>query len=175
MSEARRSWRDSGLVWWPLGLGALVLDQLSKELIQHVFELHDSKYVLPVLDIVRAHNYGAAFSFLDRAGGAQRWVFTVFAVLVSVGLLIALRRAPRQLQRLQNAGLMLVSAGALGNAIDRIRHGYVVDFINAHWNAAYFPAFNVADSCITVGAGLILLDALLEWRRERRVAQGKVD
>lgn len=175
MSEPRRSWRESGLAWWPLGLGALALDQLTKELILHGFALHESKYVLPVLDIVRAHNYGAAFSFLDRAGGAQRWVFTLFALAVGVGLLIALRRAPRQLQRLQNAGLMLVATGALGNAIDRIRHGYVVDFINAHWNAAYFPAFNVADSCITVGAGLILLDALLQWRRERRVAKGQVD
>ncbi len=175
MSEVPNGWRASGLVWWPLGLGALVLDQLTKELIQHLFSLHDSKYVLPVLDIVRAHNHGAAFSFLDRAGGAQRWVFTAFAVVVSVGLLIALRRAPRHLQRLQNAGLMLVACGALGNAIDRIRHGYVVDFVNAHWGDAYFPAFNVADSCITVGAGLILLDALLEWRRERRVARGKVD
>lgn len=174
MSEVK-GWRDSGLVWWPLGLATLVLDQVTKEIIQHVFALHESKYLLPVLDLVRAHNYGAAFSFLDNAGGAQRWVFTAFAIAVCLGLLIALRRAPRQLQRLQNAGLMLVASGALGNAIDRLRHGYVVDFVNAHWGDAYFPAFNVADSCITVGAGLILLDAVFEWRRERRVAQGKVD
>jgi len=175
MSEVPQGWRVSGLAWWPLGLGTLVLDQLTKEVIQNVFALHESTYVVPVLDIVRAHNYGAAFSFLDNAGGAQRWVFTVFAVAVCVGLLIALRRAPRQLQRLQNAGLMLVASGALGNAIDRVRHGYVVDFVSVHWKDAYFPAFNVADSCITVGAGLIILDALLEWRRERRVALGKVD
>jgi signal peptidase II len=77
-------------------------------------------------------------------------------------------------QVLQSAGLMLIVSGALGNAIDRLRHGYVVDFIAVHWGDAYFPAFNVADSCITVGAGLILLDALLEWRRERRVARGGV-
>jgi signal peptidase II len=175
MSERAGSWRDSGLAWWPLGAGMLVLDQLTKELIQHLFGLGESVAVLPVLDIVRAHNYGAAFSFLDRAGGAQRWVFTLFALAVALGLLIALRRAPRALQRMQNAGLMLVASGALGNAIDRLRHGYVVDFISVHWDAAYFPAFNVADSCITVGAGLIILDALLEWRRERRVAKGKVD
>jgi signal peptidase II len=175
MSEQAGNWRDSGLAWWPLGVGMLVLDQLTKELIQHLFKLGESVVVLPVLDIVRAHNYGAAFSFLDRAGGMQRWVFTAFALAVSAGLLIALRRAPRTLQRMQNAGLMLVASGALGNAIDRLRHGYVVDFINAHWDMHFFPAFNVADSCITVGAGLIILDALLEWRRERRVAKGKVD
>jgi signal peptidase II len=175
MSETVRRWRESGLAWWPLGLAMLVLDQITKEVIVRLFSLHDSKYVLPVLDIVRAHNYGAAFSFLDRAGGAQRWVFTVFAVVVGIGLLIALRRTPGKLQRLQNAGFMLVASGALGNAIDRVRYGYVVDFVHAHWNAAYFPAFNVADSCITVGAGLVILDALLEWRRERRVASGKVD
>jgi signal peptidase II len=69
---------------------------------------------------------------------------------------------------------MLIVSGALGNAIDRTRYGYVVDFVAVHWGRAYFPAFNVADSCITVGAGLILLDALLEWQRERRVALGKV-
>ncbi len=69
---------------------------------------------------------------------------------------------------------MLIVSGALGNAIDRLRHGYVVDFVHAHWNDAYFPAFNIADSCITVGAGLILLDALLEWRREHQVAKGRV-
>ena len=74
-----------------------------------------------------------------------------------------------------DAGLMLIVSGALGNAIDRIRHGYVVDFMHVHWDDAYFPAFNVADSCITVGAGLILLDALLEWRRERRVNKGGVE
>jgi len=175
MSERSGSWRESGLVWWPLGLGALVLDQFTKELIQHLFVLHESVLVLPVLDIVRAHNYGAAFSFLDRAGGAQRWVFTLLAVGVGLWLLFALRRATGKLQRLQNAGLMLVASGALGNAIDRMRHGYVVDFVSVHWDAAYFPAFNVADSCITVGAGLILLDALLEWRRERRVKRGQVD
>jgi signal peptidase II len=175
MSEQTTSWRNSGLVWWPLGLLMLVADQVTKALILSKLLFHESVYVLPVLDIVHARNYGAAWSFLDIPGGRQRWIFTAFAVAVSVGLLIALRRSARNLQRLQNAGLMLIVSGALGNAIDRMRFGYVVDFVNAHWNAAYFPAFNVADSCISVGAGLILLDALLGWRRERRVAQGKVE
>jgi signal peptidase II len=173
MSEPARGWRYSGLAWWPLGLITLALDQFTKELVQRLMALHDFIYVLPVLDIVHARNTGAAFSFLAGQGGWQRWFFTGFALLVSAGLLIALRRAGN-VQRLQNAGLMLIVSGALGNVIDRIRHGYVVDFVHAHWGDASFPAFNVADSCITIGAGCILIDALLEWRRERRVAKGKV-
>jgi len=164
-------WRDSGLRWWPLGLLMLVLDQASKELVAHLLLPQESVYLLPVLNIVHAHNPGAAFSFLAGQGGWQRWLFTLFALAVSVGLLVALRRAPGRAQRLQNAGLVLIVSGALGNAIDRLRLGYVVDFVHAHWGAAYFPAFNVADSCITVGAGLILLQALADWRRERRVAK----
>jgi signal peptidase II len=173
MSERASSWRLSGLAWWPLGLATLALDQFTKELIQRLMKLGESIYVLPVLDIVHARNPGAAFSFLAGQGGWQRWFFTGFALLVSTGLLVVLRRAAGT-QRLQNAGLMLIVSGALGNVIDRIRHGYVVDFVHAHWGAAYFPAFNVADSCITIGAAFILLDALFEWRRERRVAKGKV-
>jgi len=173
MSEYPRGWRNSGLGWWPLGLAMLALDQFTKELVQRMMALHDFIYVLPVLDIVHARNTGAAFSFLAEQGGWQRWFFTGFALLVSAGLLIVLRRAGH-VQRLQNAGLMLIVSGALGNVIDRIRHGYVVDFVHAHWGDASFPAFNVADSCITIGAGFIVIDALLEWRRERRVAKGKV-
>ncbi len=173
MSEAIASWRQSGLIWWPLGLLAVVADQLTKHLIQAKLVLHESVYVLPVLDILNTRNFGAAFSFLNIPGGAQRWVFTAFAVLVSGVILFALRRVTA-LQRLQGAGLMLIVSGALGNVIDRARYGYVVDFIGVHWNDAWFPAFNVADSCISVGAGLILLDAFMAWRRERRVAQERV-
>jgi len=124
-----------------------------------------------VLDFVKAYNPGAAFSFLALAGGWQRWFFTVVAVVVSAMLLITLRNSPRQVNRLQNAGLMLIVSGALGNVIDRLRHGHVVDFVHAHWGEHSFPAFNVADSCITVGAGLILLEALLDWRRQHRAGQ----
>ena len=173
MSEAMPAWRHSGLVWWPLGLTMLVLDQVTKILIQAKLLLHESIYVLPVLDILNTRNYGAAFSFLNIPGGAQRWAFTAFAVVVSGVILYALRRLTAA-QRLQCAGLMLIVSGALGNVIDRVRYGYVVDFIGVHWNDAWFPAFNVADSCITIGAGLILLDAFLAWRRERRVARGQV-
>jgi signal peptidase II len=174
MSERVARWRDSGLLWWPLGVVTLALDQLTQEIFQRLMALHESIYVLPVLDILHTRNTGAAFSFLAKAGGWQRWAFTVFAVGVSVAILVSLRRTPGRIQRLLCAGLMLIVSGALGNAIDRLRHGFVVDFVAVHWGAAYFPAFNVADACITVGAGMILLDALLEWRRERDGARGGV-
>lgn len=174
MSEAPLRWRESGLIWWPMGVVTLVLDQITKAIIQASMTLHQTIHVMPVLDIVYARNTGAAFSFLAKAGGWQRWAFTIFALGVSAVILWTLRRTQATGQRLQCAGLMLIVSGALGNAIDRLRHGYVVDFIAAHWNNAYFPAFNVADSCITVGAGLILLDALRQWQHERQVAKGKV-
>lgn len=172
MSESGKA-MQSGLAWWPLAVGLIVLDQLTKWLILAKFTLHESIEILPVLDIVYARNYGAAFSFLDIPGGAQRWLFTGFALVVSVVIVFALRRIPAT-QRLQCSGLMLIVCGALGNAIDRMRFGYVVDFIGVHWKDAWFPAFNVADSCITIGAGLILLDAFMGWRRERHVTQGQV-
>ena len=167
-------WSQSGLIWWPLGVATLVLDQVTKAVVDATMALHQSIYVLPVLDIVHARNPGAAFSFLAGAGGWQRWAFTAFALVVTAVILWTLRRSPAASQRLQCAGLMLIASGAMGNVIDRIRHGYVVDFVAVHWDDAYFPAFNVADSCISVGAGLILLDALLQWLRERKVARGGV-
>jgi signal peptidase II len=159
----------SGLRWWPLGLIALALDQVTKEWILRSFALHESYTVLPVFDIVHARNYGAAFSFLDIPGGLQRWLFTAFSLIVSVALIFWLRRLDAATQKLQSAGLMLIVSGALGNVIDRLRHGNVVDFLLVHWRDHWFPAFNVADSCITIGAGLILLDALLDSRRKKRV------
>jgi signal peptidase II len=158
----------SGWRWWPLGLLALAIDQLSKEWILRHFALHESYTVLPVFDIVHARNYGAAFSFLDIPGGLQRWLFTAFSLIVSVALIWWLRRLDARTQKLQIAGLMLIVSGALGNVIDRLRHGNVVDFLLVHWREHWFPAFNVADSCITIGAGLILLDALFESRRKPR-------
>jgi signal peptidase II len=169
MSELARS----GLRWWPLGVAGIALDQITKEWILRTFALHESRVVLPVFDIVHARNYGAAFSFLDIPGGAQRWLFSVFALVVSVGILWWVRKFDARTQKLQSAGLMLIASGALGNVIDRIRHGNVVDFLAVHWGNAYFPAFNVADSCITIGAGLFLLDALLDSRRNPGATGGR--
>jgi signal peptidase II len=113
------------------------------------------------------HNVGAAFSFLASASGWQRWVFIGLACVVSIGIIIWLLKLPRGSHALLTAGLALVLGGALGNVIDRIRLGYVIDFIHFHWDRAYFPAFNVADSAITVGAACLLLDALFDAKRKK--------
>ena len=119
--------------------------------------------MLPLLNITRIHNTGAAFSFLAGAAGWQRWLFTALAITVSVALLVWLRRIDRESRVLASA-VALILGGALGNLIDRLRLGHVIDFIQVHWGEHYFPAFNVADSAITVGAALLLLDAWLEAR-----------
>jgi signal peptidase II len=154
---------------WPwLSLSALVIvfDQLTKSVIERRLGLFDVVPIFPVLDITRLHNSGAAFSFLADASGWQRWFFTALSLAVSLALVVWICRSPRSGQTLSVAGLACILGGALGNVIDRIRMGHVVDFIHAHWGEAYFPAFNVADSAITIGAALLLLDALLETRRK---------
>jgi signal peptidase II len=153
--------------WLWLGVAAMVLDQWTKALIVERFEEFDRIVLLPVLELMRLHNEGAAFSFLSNAGGWQRWVFIGLGVAVSAGILVYLRRLPAKGQGLLAAGLSLILGGALGNVIDRVLLGHVVDFIRVHWNDHYFPAFNVADSAISVGAALIILDTLLDLDRTR--------
>lgn len=162
------SWRASGLRWLWLAAAVIVLDQVTKYWIEQQFVLGDRLPLLPVLDIVRAHNPGAAFSFLAGAGGWQRWFFTLLASGVSIAIIVWLRRLPFVGHKMLGVGLALIMGGAIGNVIDRLEHGYVIDFILAHWwNQAYFPAFNVADSAITIGAVCVLLDAFFEHRRGR--------
>jgi signal peptidase II len=157
--------RGRAAAWLLLSAAIVLADQLTKSYItQHYGEFEFTR-VLPVLDITRMHNVGAAFSFLASASGWQRWFFIVLAVVVSIAITAWLCRLPRGTHGLLAAGLALVLGGALGNVIDRIRLGHVIDFIHFHWDRAYFPAFNVADSAITVGAALLLLDALLEPKR----------
>jgi len=160
---------SSGWRWLPLALVLLAVDQVTKWLAVKSIGLYESIRILPVLDLIHAHNTGAAFSFLAGAGGWQRWFFTGLALAVSAAIIFYLRRLDGRLQRLQCAGLALIASGAVGNLIDRLRLGFVEDFVHVHWGNAYFPAFNVADSCITIGAGLIILESLLEARRGRVV------
>ncbi|MBX5460544.1 MAG: lipoprotein signal peptidase [Steroidobacteraceae bacterium] len=162
----------NGWRWLPVSVAVIVLDQITKHLIVGNFELYERIEVLPVLDITRLHNTGAAFSMLATASGWQRWLFTALALGVGVAIIIWLGRLKARTQGLLACSLALILGGALGNLIDRLWHGHVVDFIHVHWGDAYFPAFNVADSAITVGAGLLLLDALLEGRRARARAGG---
>ena len=158
-------WRVSARAWLWLTLAVIVTDQWTKWLVMQNFSLFESVAVLPVLDLVRLHNEGAAFSFLSTASGWQRWLFTAVGIGVSAGLAVWLARLPARGQHRLAAALALIMGGALGNVIDRIRFGHVVDFIHVHYQQWYYPAFNVADSAITIGAGLLILDSLLSGKR----------
>jgi signal peptidase II len=161
--------RRGNLAWFWLSAAVIALDQLTKAAIERHFELYQTLRVLPVFNLVRAHNTGAAFSFLDDRSGWQRWLFSVLAIAVSAVLVGWLARMQRTAGWLA-AAVALILGGALGNLIDRLRLGYVIDFIQVHWSEHYFPAFNVADSAITIGAGLLLLDAWLASRAKRETA-----
>jgi signal peptidase II len=152
------------LRWLWLTLFVIVLDQLSKAWVRTHIGLHESIDLLPVFSLTHWLNPGAAFNFLAGQTGWQRWFFALLAAGVSVALVVWLRRMPRSAQ-LTGAALGLILGGALGNLVDRVHSGLVVDFLLVHWNEHYFPAFNVADSAITVGAVLLLLDAYLGQRK----------
>ena len=154
----------SGWRWLPLSVAVIVLDRLVKLWITHHFAPLERVHVLKVLDIILTYNTGAAFSFLAEASGWQRWLFVLLALAVSAALIVWLRRLDARVHGLLACGLALIVGGALGNMIDRVSAGRVVDFIHVHWGAHYFPAFNVADSAITIGALLLLLDA---WQESR--------
>jgi signal peptidase II len=158
--------RGRATSWLLLSVLVVLADQASKYYITQHFGEFEHITLLPVLDITRMHNVGAAFSFLASASGWQRWVFIGLAGVVSVGIIVWLVRLRERAHGLLACGLALVLGGALGNVIDRIRLGYVIDFIHFHWDRAYFPAFNVADSAITLGAACLLLDALFEGKRK---------
>lgn len=154
--------RGLGATGW-IGIAVLVvvLDQWTKHLVIGHFAEFDSIVLLPVLDLMRLHNEGAAFSILAGASGWQRWMFISLGIGVSVGILVWLYRLPARGQTLLAVALSFVMGGALGNVIDRVRFGYVVDFIRVHYEDWYFPAFNVADSAITIGAALLILDSII--------------
>jgi signal peptidase II len=158
--------RSGSLLPW-LGVAALVilLDQVTKALIVRSLHLGDSHTVTSFFNIVRWHNTGAAFSFLHGAAGWQRWFFVGLGVAAALFIVWMLRSHGGQ--RLFASALSLILGGAVGNVIDRLLHGHVIDFIQVHYGNAYFPSFNVADSAITIGAALLILDELLRVRRGR--------
>ena len=158
-----------------ISVAIIVLDQLTKLWVVSTMELYESINVLPVFDIYRTFNPGAAWSMFADAGGAQRWVFSGLAVVVSIGLVYWLRKISLASQALLVTGLTLILGGAIGNVIDRLRLGHVIDFLLVYWGDSKFPAFNVADSAITVGAGLVILDSIREGRRERQAARAQVE
>lgn len=151
--------KGSQLKWLLLAVFVVAADLISKAWVSGSFNYSERLYVLPVFDLTLLHNTGAAFSFLAGESGWQRWFFAVIAVGVSTGLLIWLARLKRHETWLACA-LALVLGGALGNLHDRILLGYVVDFLLFHWDNAYFPAFNLADAAITLGAGMLIVDMI---------------
>ncbi|AEG94291.1 signal peptidase II [Ramlibacter tataouinensis] len=153
------------LPWLGLALLIVIADQLTKVLILGAYQLGDSTTITSFFNIVRAHNTGAAFSFLAGASGWQRWFFTAIGVAATVFIVWLLRSHGGQ--KLFAFSLACILGGAVGNVVDRLLHGYVVDFLQFHYGGWYFPAFNVADSAITAGAVGLILDELLRMRRGR--------
>ena len=154
------------LPWLGLALVVLIADQFTKVLILGAYRLGDSTTITSFFNIVRAHNTGAAFSFLAAASGWQRWLFTGIGVVATLFILYLLKKHAGQ--KLFCFALACILGGAIGNVIDRLLHGYVVDFLQFHWqNRWYFPAFNIADTGITVGAAGLILDELMRVRRAK--------
>jgi signal peptidase II len=153
---------ETGLRWLWLAVLAVVLDQLTKHAIMQHISYGHGVYVTSFFNLVHVYNLGAAFSFLAGAEGWQRWLFSGLALVISSILIIALAKAPARLS-LNNVAYSFVIGGAVGNLIDRVAYGHVVDFLDFHWQDVYrFATFNVADMAITCGAVLIILDGLMK-------------
>jgi signal peptidase II len=150
--------------WLWISAVVILLDRVTKELASRLLELYQPVPVLPSFNLTLMHNQGAAFSFLSDAGGWQRWFFTIIAVAVSAGLVLWLRRLDRS-QRWLAVAFALIIGGALGNVWDRVTLGYVVDFIEVYYGAWSWPAFNIADSAISIGAVMVLIDSFKSPRQ----------
>lgn len=157
-------------LWLFVSAAVVWADMETKAWASEVLTLYRPQEVLPWLNMMLAHNYGAAFSFLSDAGGWQRWFFTIMASIVSLVLIVWVLRLPRR-EWLTGLALALVIGGAIGNLVDRVQLGYVVDFIDVHYKGWHWPAFNVADSAITCGIVLMILDAVLQTIRSRKSAE----
>lgn len=156
-------------LWYGLALLAIVLDQVTKWLATHFLRYAEPHPITSFFNLTLLHNKGAAFSFLSDAGGWQRWLFGLIAGGVSVGLVVWIARLPRRC-RWEACALALVLGGALGNLIDRVLLGHVVDFIVVHYRDHYWPAFNIADSAITLGAAMLFIDMLRGSQKDSVVA-----
>lgn len=157
--------------YWPWLLWAAVLigiDQFTKQWILSFYEYGDWTPITGFFNIVRAHNTGAAFSFLAEHGGWQRWLFVGIGVVATVLIVWQLRKHPEQ--KFFCFAIASILGGAIGNVVDRLMHGYVVDFLDFHWGGWHYPAFNVADIAICTGAACLVLDEVLRSRRARRSA-----
>ena len=156
---------SSLLPWLGLALLLLIADQFTKVLILGYYRLGDTTYVTSFFNVVRAHNTGAAFSFLASASGWQRWFFTGIGIAAAVFIIWMLKSHAGQ--KLFSFAMACILGGAIGNVVDRALHGYVVDFLDFHYGGWHFWAFNIADSAITIGAVCLILDELLRVQRGR--------
>ncbi|MGE5451607.1 MAG: signal peptidase II [Acidobacteriota bacterium] len=171
MATRKSASSSQGLLpWLGVALVVILLDQFTKTLILGFFQYGDSRHVLSFFNVVRVHNSGAAFSFLAHAGGWQRWFFVGLGFVATAFIVYMLRQHGHQ-KRFAWA-MSLILGGAIGNVLDRLIHGYVIDFLDFHWNGlafmfpgGHFPAFNIADCGITMGAALLILDELLRVRK----------
>lgn len=160
-SAVKTDKRGVSLIWWYLiALMVLVFDQLTKTWVIAEFYLGQREIITSFFNLVHVHNYGAAFSFLSDAGGWQRWFFATLSAVVSAVIIVWISRLPKN-RWIESLALALILGGALGNLYDRLVLGYVVDFLDFHWSGTHFPAFNVADSGITMGAVLLILDMFI--------------
>jgi len=144
-----------------IAIFCVVLDQVTKIAAERALDLHEAIQVMPMFNIALAYNYGAAFSFLNVPGGAQRWIFTGISLVVSLLLIVWLYRLTMQ-EKWMSLSFALILGGAVGNLIDRAFHGYVVDFIQVYYGNSYFPTFNIADSAIFCGAALLIILTFFE-------------
>jgi len=163
MARGSKSSAGGMLQWLGLAFILLLADQFTKVLIVGYYHLGDSTQVTSFFNIVRVHNSGAAFSFLAGASGWQRWFFTALGFVAAAVIIWMLKSHPGQ--KLFSFAMACILSGAIGNVVDRLVHGYVVDFLDFHMRGMHFPAFNVADSAITVGAACLILDELLRVRK----------
>ena len=153
------------VVWLAVALIVVMADQFTKVLITGYYQLGDSSSVTNFFNVVRVHNPGAAFSFLAGSSGWQRWLFTAIG-LAAVGFILWMLKSHAG-QKLFCFAMALILGGAVGNVVDRLLYGYVIDFLDFHWQGTHFPAFNLADSAITLGAASLILDELLRVKRSR--------
>ena len=154
----KKLFTETGLRWLWLTVILLVIDQVTKHWVAGTFEYQETLEVLPFFNLYYIHNTGAAFSFLADQGGWQRWFFTGIASIASIVFVVWMAKTPKE-QKLLSLSFALILSGALGNLIDRSLFGYVIDFLDFHWNGSHFAAFNVADSVIFIGAALMILDS----------------
>jgi len=154
------------LKWTIISVVVIILDQITKAIATAKLVMFDPVAVMPMFNFTLMHNEGAAFSFLSDAGGWQRWFFTVLATIVSIAIFIWIKKLTPQ-EKGMAISLSLILGGAIGNLIDRVRFGYVVDFIDVYYNDWHWPAFNIADSAIFVGAAIMIIFSFREEKKTK--------